>query len=101
MATTHIDYNQKPTPSKYKVFDNEVYEYKLITHFKVFDFSHLYIIQFTEEWFASDEGQWITHHCKDIDFFKSHIPYTFYMTQNITAYIKPSDYTFYKVKFST
>ena len=45
MATTHIDYNQKPTPSKYKVFDNEVYEYKLITHFKVFDFSHLYIIQ--------------------------------------------------------
>lgn len=78
------------------------YERKIFHSFKIDDwFPVEYHQSIANDWFETEEGQWIKKHCINLEIIKYHDYATNTYRYKITAYIKPSDYTFYKIKFST
>lgn len=57
--------------------------------------------ELANEWFETEKGQWVKGHCINIQIFKSYDISLDRYQYCISAYIKPEDYTFYKLKFST
>lgn len=87
---------------KFKVFDNEVYEFKALTPILVANYNISWIHQSVIKWLHYDEvGIWVMEHCKQ-HYYELSISGSnpWFIKCNIAAYIKPHDFTFYKLKFS-
>lgn len=86
---------------QYKIFDNEVYELKKLKTTVVYYFSDIYTKNVIYEWLDNDDaGKWVMAHCKNIHFETVRATHQFFIICYICAYIKPQDFTFYKLKFS-
>jgi hypothetical protein len=86
---------------KFKIFDNEVYEFKPVKTLKIAHFTSEWVLNNVYDWLQKeDDGQWINQHCKNIYFEVNISPEDYMLNCRIAAYIKPCDNTFYRLKFS-
>lgn len=84
----------------FKIFNDAVYERKIFHRVVIYMTSPTQN-EILDIWLDSEEGQWLSNHCIHIEVVKHYHQYTLGYEYYITAYIKPSDYTFYTIKFST
>ena len=89
---------------RFKLFENTVYELKLLHTLKwnsglildSFDFNKKLVII---EWKNSEQGKWILENCKEIELQREvHWPFETYQT-DIIGYCKPSDWTYFSLKW--
>jgi len=87
--------------TKYRIFDNEVYEFKALKTLVVANFNIPWTLSSCMSWLHNeDDGIWINDQCKQIYVEPVIQDNTLCIKCHIGAYIKPHDFTFYQLKFS-
>ncbi len=90
---------------QYRLIDNVVYELKHYIKFKpsVWDsISEENMASSIAHWLiASEKGKWISEHTQSIVIYPFIEPRSCIQYIHISGYIKPEDFTFYTLKFST
>lgn len=92
----------KPT-KKYQVYDNEVYEQRIVHKFTMSDVEdpELYVAQPIYEWQQTEHGKWVMKHGRDAQYHMHVEPVTYGYRIVITAHITPKRWTEYCLRFPT
>jgi hypothetical protein len=100
MATNRYNPEANKT-NKYQVYDNEVYERRLIHTFRLGDCEDpdIYVAQPIYEWQQTEHGKWVMEHGKDPTYHLHADPITYGHMVAITAHIKPKHWTEYCLRF--
>lgn len=100
--TEYIEYTDKL--DKFRVYDDQVYELTNLADLQTTGFADNDAICATIwNWQLSDKGEWVHQYSQSVLVQTVKIPHDFDYTTHIIirAYIKPADYTFFKIKFSS
>lgn len=93
---------------QYKIFNNKVHEKQIVGYFRIMvapmDPKPLQQISpKIEEWFKSEEGQWVQSYCKDLNSikYKHYDPAVDRIVHCIkfVGYCTAEDWTYYTLKF--
>lgn len=102
MITTEQDFLKM---DRVQCIDNEIYELKLIRNLKVANYSFQHTKKSIYDWVNNTtDGLWISQYCKHLTYVivPDNIPgIKFFIVVGVYAYIKPHDFTFYSLKFSS
>ena len=86
---------------KYQVYDDEVYERRLVHRFRMNDVDDpdVYAAQPIWEWQQTDHGKWVMKHGRDPQYHIQAEPVTYGFIVAITAHITPKRWTEYCLRF--
>ncbi len=100
LVSEQVGMSTKDT-QKYQVYNDEVYERRLIHKFRMSDCEdpEIYVAQPIYEWQQTEHGKWIMEHGKDPTYHLHADPITYGYMVSITAHIKPKHWTEYCLRF--
>jgi hypothetical protein len=86
---------------KYQVYDNEVYERRVIHKFRLGDCEdpEIYVAQPIYEWQQTEHGKWVMKHGRDPTYHLHADPITYGYQVVITSHITPKRWTEYCLRF--
>jgi len=86
---------------KYRVFENEVYERRIVHRFKLSDVEdpEIYVAQPIYEWQQTEHGKWVMKNGRDPQYHLVMEPMYFGYVVTITAHITPKRWTEYCLRF--
>jgi hypothetical protein len=88
---------------KYQVYDNEVYERRIVHRFRLTDCEdpEVYVAEPIWQWQQTDSGKWAMKHGRDLQYHMSMEPVTMGYQVVITAHITPKRWTEFCLRFDT
>lgn len=86
---------------EYQVHDNIVYtRHHVDTIVITPSISSFTVIDYIDQYFHTEKGQWVVKHGKNIRYCRLVDPLTFQINLKFFAYLTPENITFFKIKYS-
>jgi hypothetical protein len=97
LVSKELGMDSTKTPRKFQVYDDEVYERRIVHRFTMGDVDdvEVYMAQPIYEWQQTEHGQWVMKNGKDPTYHINADPVTYGYQIVITAHITPKRWTEY------